>query len=48
MIPDTEVDEMPDQKFKRMMLKMIHEFKEDTNKQLNELRKTMQHMKAIQ
>jgi hypothetical protein len=33
---DSEVDEMSDKKFKRMIIRMINEFKENTNKYLNE------------
>lgn len=38
------MEEMPDKEFKRMMLKVNNKFKENTNKQLNEIRKTMQDM----
>jgi hypothetical protein len=34
-----------DKELKQLILKMIREFKENTNKQLNELRKTIQDMK---
>lgn len=41
---DIEMEEMPDKELKRMMLRMINKFKENTNKQLNEIRKMMQDM----
>jgi hypothetical protein len=40
------MDKMLDKEFRRVILKIVNEFKENTNKKLNEMiRKTMHNMK---
>ena len=41
---DIGVNEMSDKEFKRTIIKMINEFQENTEKQLNELRKSVHNM----
>jgi hypothetical protein len=39
---DTEIGEIPDNEFKSLVAKMIHDIKEDSNKQMNEIKKSIQ------
>lgn len=38
---DTDMDEISDKEFKRIIIKIINEFQENTGKQLNELRNSV-------
>lgn len=39
------MEELPDKEFKRMIMAMVKQLKEDRNKKINEIRKPSQDMK---
>jgi hypothetical protein len=39
---DTDMVEMLDKEFKKLILKMMNDHKEDSNKQMNEIKKSLQ------
>jgi hypothetical protein len=41
---DTEMVKMPDKEFKSLVLKMTNDLKEDSSKQINEVRQSIQDM----
>lgn len=42
---EIDMEELPDKEFKRMIMAMVKQLKEDRNKKINEIRKPSQDMK---